>query len=244
MSTSLLLLVAASAFLLAALAQAVTGFGSALVAVPLLGLATSPVVAVVAATVVSLVLTAGAAHRERRHVDAALARTLVVGGLVGLPLGLLALTVLAEATLGLLVAAVVLVAVPVVALAPGLRPRPVPAGVVSGALLAGTGMNGPPLVLALQHLEPRRFRATLQAVFCGQDFVAVLAFAALGLFTPEVAVVSTAGVLALPLGWALGDALFRRLSPERLRGVVIGTLVATAVTSGATHLGLLPALHG
>lgn len=244
MSLGLLVLVALVAFVLAALAQSVTGFGSALVAVPLLGLVTAPTVAVVAATLVSLVLTAGAWRRERSHVDPPLARSLTFAGLLGLPVGLLAVSLLEERVLGLLVATVVLLAVPVLALAPGLRPHPAPAGVLSGALLAGTGMNGPPLVLALQHLEPRRFRATLQAVFCGQDAVAVAAFAVLGLVTTDVAVVAAAGVLGLPLGWAVGDVLFRRLSRERLRGLVVATLVVTAVVSGATHLGLLPALHG
>lgn len=244
MSIGALVAVAVLAFLLAALAQSVTGFGSALVAVPLLGLATGPTVAVVAATVVSLVLTGGAWRRERRHVEPVLARTLLLTGLAGLPLGLLAVSLLEERVLGLLVATVVLVAVPVLVLAPGLRPRPAPAGVLSGALLTGTGMNGPPLVLALQHLEPRRFRATLQAVFCGQDAVAVLAFAVLGLVTRDVLVVSAAGLVGLPLGWAVGDAVFRRLSPERLRGLVVATLLATALVSGATHLGVLPALHG
>ncbi len=83
-----LLLVAAAAagiFLLAALAQAVTGFGSALVAVPLLALVTDPVTAVVVATTVSLVLSTGAAWRERAYVDLGRTRTLTLTGVVGMP---------------------------------------------------------------------------------------------------------------------------------------------------------------
>jgi len=231
------LLGSAAVFLLAALAQSVTGFGSALVAVPLLGTLTSPSVAVVSATTVSLVLTAGAAVRERTYIDRPLSRTLLVSGLAGVPVGLVALHVLDEAVLGTAVAGMVLVSVPVLVLAPRLRPLPAPAGVVSGALLTSTGMNGPPLVLALQHLEPRTYRATLQAVFAGQDAVAVLGFLVLGVLTPEVAMISAAGLLGLPLGWAVGDVAFRRVSRERLRFVVVVMLLVSALASGAAHLG-------
>ena len=240
MSLFLLLLLSALVFLLAALAQSVTGFGSALVAVPILGLATGAADAVVAATVVSLVLTAGAWWRERHHVDRRLTRTLLLAGVAGLPLGLLVLTVVDEHVLGLLAAGVVVVAVPILALTPRTRPRAGAAGVLSGVLLAGSGMNGPPLVLALRYLEPRAFRATLQAVFCGQDAVAVLAFAALGLLTRDVAVVSAAGLVGLPAGWAVGDAAFRRLSPERLRHVVVVMLLVSALASGAANLAAVP----
>ena len=90
-------------------------------------------------------------------------------------------------------------------------------------------MNGPPLVLALVGREPRRYRATLQAVFAGQDLVAVVAFLVLGRVDPQVLLLSVGGVAGLPVGWRLGDALFHRVSPARLRPLVIATLVISAV---------------
>lgn len=218
-------------FVLAALAQAATGFGSALVAVPLLALAVDPVPAVVATTCVGLVLTAGAWRREREHADHGRARTLTLAGVVGMPLGLLALAVLDEATLGSLIAVVLLLLV--AALALGLRLGTGPgtllaSGVVSGSLLTSTGMNGPSLMMALQDLPPRRYRATLQAVFCGQDLVAVVAFAVLGYFSTEVALLTAAGVVGLPLGWLLGDHLFNRIPAEGFRWVILAGLTVTA----------------
>ena len=228
-----LLLVAAAAgiFLVAALAQAVTGFGSALVAVPLLTLVTDPITAVVAATSVSLVLTSGAAWRERAHVDIGPARTLTTAGIVGMPLGLLVLRLLDESLLTAAIAAAMLVMV--LLMASGLRVsgRALPvAGFASGVLLTSTGMNGPPLVMALVRLEPVRYRATLQAVFAGQDLVAVAAFLVLGLLDREAALLTLAGALGLPLGWRLGDVLFHRIPAHRLRHVVIGGLVLTGVS--------------
>ncbi|HEY0952541.1 sulfite exporter TauE/SafE family protein [Nocardioides sp.] len=231
--TDLLLVavVAAGVFMLAAIAQAVTGFGSALVAVPLLTLVVHPVTAVVAATAVSLVLTTGAAWRERDHLDAGTVRILTVAGIVGMPLGLVLLAVADESSLQGWIAGSMLVMVVLVAAGARIGSRGLPvAGLVSGALLTSTGMNGPPLVMALMDREPRRYRATLQAVFAAQDVVAVAAFAVLGYVDGRVALVSAAGVVGIPLGWRLGDAVFHRIPAARLRPLVVGGLVLTATS--------------
>lgn len=222
--------VAVAVFAVAALVQAVTGFGSALAAVPGLLLVTDPARAVVAATVVSLVLTAGVAVREREYVDRRDAAVLTIAGLVGMPVGLVLLAVADEGPLsaGIAVAMLVMVALLAAGLRVGRRGLPV-VGVISGGLLTSTGMNGPPLVMALVDREPRRYRATLQAVFAGQDVVAVAAFVVLGHVDLDVLALALGGVAGLPLGWRLGDAIFHRVPPARLRPLVIGTLVASAV---------------
>ncbi len=229
--------VALVVFVVAALVQAVTGFGSALAAVPGLLLVTDPAPAVVAATVVSLVLTTGMALREREHVDRRDAVVLTVTGLVGMPVGLVLLAVADEGLLsaGIAVAMLVMVALLAAGLRVGRRGLPV-VGVVSGGLLTSTGMNGPPLVMALVDREPRCYRATLQAVFAGQDVVAVAAFVLLGHVDVDVLVLAVGGVAGLPLGWRLGDAIFHRVSPAQLRPLVIGTLVASALAVLVTAL--------
>lgn len=230
---------ALAVFALAALTQAVSGFGSALVAVPLLALVVAPVPAVVAATMVSLVLTAGAWRRDAGHADTSAVRRLVLFGLLGMPLGLVALALLPEDGLTAVIAMVLLALVVVLALGlplPTGRSVHPAAGVVSGALLTATGMNGPPLVLALRDEPPTRFRATLQAVFCLQDVAAVVAFVALGKVDETVLVACGAGILGLPVGWLVGDVVFRRLDPRRFRAVV---LVGLAVTGVVALLGVL-----
>ena len=91
-------------------------------------------------------------------------------------------------------------------------------------------MNGPPLVMALVDREPRCYRATLQGVFAVQDVVAVAAFLVLGHVDREVALLTCSGVVGLPLGWRLGDAVFQRIPAPRLRPVVVGGLVLTAAS--------------
>lgn len=231
--TDLLLVagVAAAVFVLAAMAQAITGFGSALVAVPLLTLVVHPIAAVVAATAVSLVLTSGAAWRERSYVDLASARTLTLTGVLGMPLGLVLLALADESRLQAWIAGSMLVMVLLVAAGVRIGARGLPvAGLLSGALLTSTGMNGPPLVMALMDREPRGYRATLQGVFAVQDVVAVAAFLVLGYVDREVALLIASGVVGLPAGWRLGDAVFHRIPAARLRPVIVGGLVLTAAS--------------
>ncbi|MCD6639662.1 MAG: TSUP family transporter, partial [Nocardioides sp.] len=132
-------------------------------------------------------------------------------------------------TAGIAVAMLVMVALVASGLRIPARALPV-AGLASGALLTSTGMNGPPLVMALSRLEPLRYRATLQAVFAGQDVVAVASFVVLGLWSRESALLAVAGVAGLPLGWRLGDAIFRRVPAHRLRHVVVAGLVVTGLS--------------
>lgn len=231
-SLVLLVLVGVLAFLLAALAQAVTGFGSALVSVPLLAVVVGPVDAVVAATLASLVLTAGAWRREREHADRGRVRLFTLTGLAGMPLGLVLLSVLAERTLTVVIASTVLLLVVLLAAGvrlPGARAAQGFAGLASGALLTSTGMNGPPLVIALHDLPPRRFRGTLQATFCLQDAAAVAGFVALGHLSADSALLAAAGLVGLPLGWAVGDRLFHLIPAERFRWLVLGGLTVSAV---------------
>lgn len=231
---------AAGAFMLAAFAQVVTGFGSALVAVPLLALLLGPRPAVVVATTVSLLLTAIMWRRESGHVDLPAVMRVSVSGVLAMPLGLLLLLGLNGHVLMALMGVLVLGVVPL--LARGMR-TPVGfgaqwgAGALSGLLLTSTGMNGPPLILVLRDRDPRSFRATLQAAFCCQDVVAVSAFVLLGRFTGPVAIGVAAGVVGLPLGTAVGEAVFRRIRPQRFWTLVLCGLVVTGI---AALVGAMP----
>lgn len=223
-------------FVLASAAQAVTGFGFALVAVPLLALVVDPVTAVVATTVASLLLTGFAAWRERECVQRRVAARITLAGLAGLPLGLLLLTRLDQRVLTVAIAAGLLLLVLLLVVRvrlPATAAVGTGAGLLSGVLLASTGMNGPPVVIALQALDlsPRRFRATLQAIFCGQDLLAVAGFAVLGVVGPAVAVAVAAAAVGVPMGWWIGDRLFGLLPAEWFRRLVLAMLAATALVA-------------
>src|SRR5690606_15775726 len=85
------LLVAFVVVLLAAATQAMTGFGFALVAVPLLSLALDPRTAVVGVGIAGLILTVTVAVQERRYARWPVVGLLLGALVAGMPVGLLVL---------------------------------------------------------------------------------------------------------------------------------------------------------
>ncbi len=232
------LLLAAGVFVLAGVVQALSGFGSALVSVPLLAVVLGPAEAIVLSVLVAVVLSSWAAVREREHVEVRPALRLLLWALPGLPLGLLVLRLASEHTVTLLVGGVVIVAA--LLLGAGLRlpenrATHAGAGIVSGVLLTSTGLNGPPLVLALAGRSgPRATRATLQAVFAGQDLLALVGFALTGLLAPSLAPYAVAGIIGIRVGWALGGVAFNRLSPGGFDRVVRVVLLLSGLSAVAS----------
>jgi uncharacterized membrane protein YfcA len=212
---------------MSAAAQALTGFGFALLAVPLLALVTSVENAVVAACIASLALTSGTTWVERAHVRWSTAGRLVAASAVGLPIGLLILTTLSDRALAVLVGVVVLASTWIV------WPTLAGIGVLVGVLTTSTGTNGPPLVAAFQSLgyPPRAFRATLATVFTGCGAVSLGLFIVGGEVSPRALDLALVGIPAIALGWWLGDRVFHRVPAERFRGLVLVALIlASTIT--------------
>lgn len=229
-------------FLVAALGQAVTGFGFSIIAMPMLVLVEDARSAVVSATVVGMLLGLRAVYGDRRHVEWPVVRGLALASVAGLPVGLLLLAVVDAGALKIGIAVVVLLTVALLLL--GLR-LPIGrgatgvAGFVSGFLQTSTGMGGPPLVLALQArgMRPIAFRTTLMATSLVQAVVALGGFVALGFIGLPVIVSVAGGVAGVPLGWRAGDWIFSRIRQERFRYVVLAGLVVTATVTLAAAIG-------
>lgn len=228
----------AGAMFLAAFGQSLTGFGGALISVPLLALLLGPVTAVVTATLLFFLLSIGMAIQLRRSIDLPAMRAIVPTGILGLPVGLLLLRWVDPRWLSLGIGVVVLVFT--LALIRGLvltgRASALTAGFVSGALLTSTGMNGPPLVIAFQArgLSPEHFRATLQAAFGLFDSVAIAGFAITGVLTPTAGRAVLIGLLPGCLGWYLGGKLVRRVDATLFRRLVLTLLAVTGLVAVTT----------
>jgi uncharacterized protein len=220
----------------AAAVQAITGFGYALVAVPLLTVIVDPPTAVVGSALAGLWLSVVVTARERMHVRWRPALTLVGTSVLGMPIGLVLLAVLSDRALRLLIAAVVLLCTVQVWRAVRLPEHPavvVGAGLVSGVLSTSTGTNGPPLVAAFQAMgyDPRNFRATLAAVFVGSGVLGIAGFAAAGQITRPVVLLALVGAPAAAVGWFAGNTLFVRIDGTRFRHVVLTGLVISSLIS-------------
>lgn len=222
---------------LATLVRSTFGFGEALVAVPLLALVVPVRVAVPLATLLSVAVAALILAQDWRRVHARAAWRLVVPTLLGIPLGLLALTEVSPPTVKAAMAAVI-TAFSGYCLVGRWKPR-LPddrlawafgfgAGVLGGAY----GMNGPPLVVyaTLRGWTPEHFRATLQGYFLPASAAGLVGFWAAGLWVPDVTRYFLLSLAPVAVAVLIGRAANRRMRPEAfVRYVHVGLIAIGAV---------------
>lgn len=223
---------------LAACAQMVSGFGFALMAVPLMGLAIDLKTAVVISTICATASNTYQAINDGQQRDPKLVRILTITSLLGMPFGVVVLDRLDIDVLRVAIGIFVLVALAGVlrtnsALAIGGRLLEGIAGFVSGILATSTSTNGPPLVLLLRSrgLSPEVFRATINTVFSIVAFVSILMFAIGGRLTTEVLVGTLVAVPGLGIGMFIGSRVRGALAPPVFWRIVAGLLTATAISS-------------
>lgn len=224
----------------AGIVQFATGFGFALVSVPLLTVVTEPHEAVLLALLMGTIGNLGQAVEGRRHTDRPFVVRIMLAAVLGLPLGWLVFTRSDGAVLQVIIGAITLVAVAV--LAAGFRLHrastrlDLGTGLLVGILTTCTGTNGPPLVSVLhaRHVSPPVFRATAATVFLLLDIVAVGLYAVTGHLGLDLIVTTALGIPGLLVGAWLGIRARRLLSPATFRVLVLALLTATAVTAIVT----------
>jgi uncharacterized membrane protein YfcA len=231
------LIAAASAFI-----QAVSGFGFSLFAIPLLAVLIGPLEAVVVATLLSGCLSSGALLVYRRDVNWRVIAKVTVSALLGIPIGLVTADLLPARLLTTLIAVCVILAAVFFGLTQqrsgSAKPRAVTAGLLSGALLTSTGMNGPPLVLSFHRMRmpAREFRASLQAAFAFQDLLAIAGFAIVGRLSGDDVRLAAFLLPLLVVGWALGAVVFNRLSQVFFKRFTLWLLIATGCYTAIREL--------
>jgi uncharacterized membrane protein YfcA len=223
----------------------VTGFGFALLAVPSLVLLLPVRDAIVVAALVSLGNISLVALSTRGHADRWTVARLLLGSLVGMPVGLAVLLVLAADVLRVLVGVSTVVMAVAVARNLTLPVRgagaDVAVGFACGILSTSTGMNGPPLVLYLQSrkLAPTAFRATLARFFLASGVLSQISFALGGILSSGALLLAAAGVPAALVGHRLGTAVVARVSPRLFRRLVLLVLATAAALGTAVALARL-----
>jgi uncharacterized membrane protein YfcA len=219
----------------AALLRGLSGFGNALVAMPLLALVipvrlATPVVAATA-TCMAVVMLA----RNWREVHVSSAWRLVLAAAAGTPLGLWFLKGAHEEVVQIVLAAVIAV----FAVHSLVRPRPrhvrgglstVVAGFSAGVLGGAYNTNGPPIVIygTLRGWTPEEFRATLQGFFLPAGVVIIAGHVLAGLWTSETVTYTLISLPPTAIGLALSYLVAPCIPRERFAIVVHCLLMACA----------------
>ncbi len=216
--------------------RALTGFGAALVLVPLLSLVWDLRQVVIVAAIVQATTGFPVALGARKQADRAALVPLLVGSLCGLALGAFLLAILPldwlRRGLGLLtlifgISRFTPIAARVVA-EPGRRLRllGLPVGFGSGMLTGMIGTGGPPVVAYLQFrlATVGARRATLLAYFMVLDFVRLPTYLGSGLGSRGLVLTAVALIPFAILGTATGNYAHGRLS-ERIVSLGIAILL-------------------
>jgi uncharacterized protein len=215
----------------ATLIRSVFGFGEALIAVPVLALIMPIETAAPLATLVSITVAALVLVQDWSEVHLRSAGRLVVSTLLGIPLGLLLLTKVAEpiakAVLGSIIVAFSLYSLM------SRRSRTLADdrmawvfGFSAGVLGGAYSMNGPPLAVygSLRGWTPQQFRATLQGYFLPASLLVMCGYWVAGLWTAAVTRYYLLSVPVILIAVFAGRVVNRRMQSHRFSFFVYAVL--------------------
>lgn len=238
MSVTLIILILLAVFI-GALSRATFGFGEAVVSMPLLAL-----LSIDLHTSISLIGLAGltvaffTAVTGWRDVDRPALVRLVIGALVGIPIGIYLVVRLPE-TIIMIVLGIFLIIYGSYSFIKHLLAKnsvkarlqaaswALPVGLVSGILGSAYNTHGVPVVVygTLKQWEPNRFRGTLQAHFLISGIFIVAGQGLGGLWTKEVFILYAYSLPVLMIATLLGVFIQRRIPNEKFQRYVFLLLV-------------------
>lgn len=229
-TTLVLLIIFASA-----LVRWLTGFGNALVAMPLLALVLPMRVATPVVAATALVMGCVMLYQWRRDIDFRSAVWLVVFAAIGTPAGLLLLRGVSESLVQILLA-VIIAGFSIFSL---IKPRAghmrgglstAVAGLLAGVLGGAYNTNGPPVVIyaTLRGWDPEKFKGTLQGFFIPASIVIVVGHVLGGLWTEEVVRLSLYSLIPMGLAMLVSAWLAPRIPAKRFVWLVHGLLLVCA----------------
>ena len=235
MGASAAALVFATVFL-AGFLRGFTGFGFALAAVPVITLFVEPASVVPSIPIVAMVAGAEQMRRAWRVANWHAIRRLLIGAVLGAPVGVLALSYLPANIMRALIGLVLLFAV--LALWRGYRfkERPptsaqVGIGIASGLLNGATAMGGPPVILYFL-AAPEGVaigRASLLVYFFFIYAWSIVAQTVAGLIDLKVVVLAFLMIPVMALGNVIGDRMFNRSKASTYQRIALGFLLAIAI---------------
>lgn len=214
--------------------QGSAGFGSALVAAPLLALI-DPRLVPGPIILAGLALDCLVFKRDRASLDIGGVKWIVLGMAPGSLLGAWVVARMNKEAIEVAVGLAVYLAVGLSLL--GLkvrtnRPNLSGAGFLSGLLGTATSLSGPPLALIYQHATGSRLRATLAGVFIAG---AVLSIASLALVGRMRVTEAGLGLVMVP-GVVVGFAISSRIAPKLDRGFTRPAVLAISAIAASVLL--------
>ena len=222
---------------IAAVLQSISGFGFSLLAMPLLSIFVDIQDAVVIATLCGIFTNAVHLRKDFQLVERSIARRISLSALIGMPLGVVVLSVFSATHMRAIIGAVIVVLVSFMMRNFILKTEntnvDIVLGAFSGLLATSVSTNGPPLVFLLQskQLDPWRLRATLAYVFTISGCASFIVLMIAGKGSIEAFQYAMLSLPAMYLGTVVGRRASLRVTQEAFKRLVYVLLLATAVST-------------
>jgi uncharacterized membrane protein YfcA len=226
------------------LARGFSGFGSALIFMPLASSVASPRLVAALLLIIDFIAAAPLIPNAWKHADRKATAIIVAGALIGVPVGTYFLSRLDPVTTRWIISAFVTALLLV--LVSGWRYRgkdhvalSVGIGGLSGFCSGLAQTGGPPIVgyWLGRPIKPEIARANIVLFFAGSDFFSLVSYIAAGLINADAVRFALLVGPVYAIGLGVGATLFGRAS-ERIFRTICYTLIALAVIAG------LPILDG
>lgn len=224
--------------LVAGVARGFSGFGAALIFVPLASALIGPKVAVPLLLVVDFIAALGMIPDAWRKADRRDVAIMAIGGLIGVPIGVYVLTIMQPTALRWAIVVVVLALLGLIMSGWRYRRKPTPpltigVGLTSGLLSGAAQIGGPPVVAYLlgRAMNYHAVRANIVLYFAVQSVFSAASYLAGGLITRDVLVLALLVTPVFAGAIWLGSHMFSRSDERFFRRVCYG-LIATAAIAG------------
>ena len=212
------------------------GFGFGLTTTPFLLLYLDPQTVVIVVNAVAILAFGLMLFETRREVRYRELTPVALAGVLGVPVGVYALSALDPHALRIGIAVLVLALTVLVIVNKQWRvPKPRVTGPVTGfcasALVAGLAIGGPLLVLYLlgRGMDRQGVRASMSFLFVVMYSTALVGYAVQGLLTADRLLLTAAAVPAVALGFWLSVRLTGKMNAAVFRRVVVTVIAATSI---------------
>lgn len=223
---------------IASMIQGVTGFGFALVAVPLLSMISMPLARITPLIVFySLLTNLLVIYEVRKHIELKRILLLIVFALLGTPFGVHILKIVSARHLKVSIAVIIIVTA--TALYKNYKIQfknekftAAVVGVLSGLLNGSVGLSGPPVVLFLtnQGVDKQVFRANLVLFGIVTNIFAIGNFLIGGMLSAEAAGNMAVLLPGLILGGVIGVRIARLIKETLFRKITIGLILFLGIS--------------
>ncbi|MFJ5768927.1 sulfite exporter TauE/SafE family protein [Psychrobacillus sp. NPDC093180] len=203
--------------LVASILQTSTGFGFSIMATPFLLLLFQPSEAIQINIILSLIISLALIMKVKKNIDTYLLRKLILGSIMGLPLGGLVYITVDIKTFKLLISIILLLLTLILIVNVRFKSttaRDYIVGGISGVLTISIGMPGPPLLIyfAGTNAGKEKTRATTLAFFLFIYFISLLSQLVLTGTDMIIWRSSLYGIPAVFIGLIIGQILFKYLN--------------------------------